>query len=167
MQICSQRLWNSCLQGWHGWAQQCLQLLKDKPVGEWPLLCGHNAALSQHWEKRKIVMKRPNASYTLGKRRTRDDLSLDIRHELVVAQVRPVFTYWQAPNYTQPEFLHLTLIKSCHKCFRLCWQRSGQEGGLCTGFQERSIVQNWVYSFQRSLLKIGNYGFFWLCNWLC
>lgn len=57
-------------------------------------------------------MKRPDTNYTLGKRRTKDDLSLDIRHELVVAQVRPVFTYWQAPNYTQPEFLHLSLLRA-------------------------------------------------------
>lgn len=31
-------------------------------------------------------------------------------------------------------------------------------------FQEESIVQNWAYSFQRSLSQISNYGFFWLCN---
>lgn len=48
----------------------------------------------------------------LGRRRTKDDFSLDIRHQLLVAQVRPVFTYWQASNYTQPESLHLSLLRA-------------------------------------------------------
>lgn len=31
-------------------------------------------------EREKTVMKRPDTNYTLGKRRTKDDLSLDMRH---------------------------------------------------------------------------------------
>lgn len=154
-----------------GMAEQCLHLLKHKHVGEWPLLRDHNAALFITLRKEKNCNEK--ARYQLHPWEEKNKGWVKLRHKTWASCGTSQTSLYILAVQLYPAWVFtFKSIKSCHKCFRLCWQRSGQKGGLCVAsvlffFEERSTIQNWVCSFQCSLLKIGKYGFFWLCNWLC
>ena len=65
-------------------------------------------------------------------RRTKDDLSLDRRLQLVV--VRPVFTYWQAPLDAQPKSLHSSLLRAAVNVLDCVDRVLGRRVGCVLGF---------------------------------
>lgn len=88
-------------------------LLKDKMYRWLTAWNGHNAALWQQWGRRKTGIdcwKGQIPTAVLGRKRTKGDLSLDIRHEALVAQVRPVFTTGKPQIIPSPSLYICSLL---------------------------------------------------------
>lgn len=113
MQICSHHPWNRCWESWHGWAQQCLHLLKDKCVGEWTLLRGHSAALFIALRKEKI--RDAKARYQLHPWEEKNKGWVKLRHKTWAGcgtSQTSLYILASPKLYPAWIFLHLSLLRA-------------------------------------------------------